>query len=515
MKAEDLKNSILQLAMEGKLVPQDPNDEPASVLLERIREEKEKLIKEKKIKRNNKESFIFRKNGHFYEKIGKKGEPVCIDNEIPFKIPDSWECVRLGAFSEIARGGSPRPIKQYITEDSNGINWIKIGDTIKGDKYIYSTREKIKPEGIKKSRYVEEGDFLLTNSMSFGRPYILKTNGCIHDGWLVIKLNEDLFYQDFMFYLLSSNFIFEQFSKLSAGSAVKNLKIDSVKKVFVPIPPLNEQKLIVKKIEEILPFITEYSKYQEQLDKLDSEFPDRLKSSILHDAIQGKLVPQDYNDEPSSILLERIRDKKERLIKEKKIKRNKNESFIFKENNHYYEKIGNNEPICIDDEIPFEIPNSWIWSRLNSFTNIVMGQSPKGESVIESTNEGMEFHQGKIFFGDKFLEKSNKTTLKPSKISPPNSILLCVRAPVGKINLCDREICVGRGLASLKPYINESLNYLYYALLNYEKEFTKKSTGSTFKAITKTIVENELIPIPPLKEQERIVKKIEDILDLM
>ena len=199
----------------------------------------------------------------------------------------------------------------------------------------------------------------------------------------------------------------------------------------------------------------------------------------------------------------------------KKIKRNKNESFIFKENNHYYEKIGNNEPICIDDEIPFEIPNSWIWSRLNSFTNIVMGQSPKGESVIESTNEGMEFHQGKIFFGDKFLEKSNKTTLKPSKISPPNSILLCVRAPVGKINLCDREICVGRGLASLKPYINESLNYLYYALLNYEKEFTKKSTGSTFKAITKTIVENELIPIPPLKEQERIVKKIEDILDLM
>ena len=143
-----------------------------------------------------------------------------------------------------------------------------------------------------------------------------------------------------------------------------------------------------------------------------------------------------------------------------------------------------------------------------------MGQSPQGESVIES-NEGMEFHQGKIFFGEKFLEKSNKTTLKPSKISPPNSVLLCVRAPVGKINLCDREICVGRGLASLNPYINESLDYLYYALLNYEKEFTKKATGSTFKAITKKIVENELIPIPPLEEQVRIVKPIEDILDLV
>ena len=251
---DKLRSSILQEAVQGKLVPQDPTDEPASVLLEKIKEEKERLIKEKKIKRNKNESVIYKKNNHFYEKIGND-EPICIDDEIPFEMPESWECVRLGAFNEIERGGSPRPIKQYITEDSNGINWIKIGDTIKGDKYIYSTKEKIKPEGMKKSRYVEEGDFLLTNSMSFGRPYILKTNGCIHDGWLVIKLNDKLFYQDFMFYLLSSNFIFEQFSKLSAGSAVKNLKIDSVKKVFVPVPPLNEQKRIVKKIEEILPFL--------------------------------------------------------------------------------------------------------------------------------------------------------------------------------------------------------------------------------------------------------------------
>ena len=199
------------------------------------------------------------------------------------------------------------------------------------------------------------------------------------------------------------------------------------------------------------------------------------------------------------------------MIKEKKIKRNKNESFIFKENNHFYEKIGNKGTICIDDEIPFEIPYSWIWVRLNSFCNIIMGQSPKGEFVIES-DEGIEFHQGKIFFGEKFLEKSNKTTTNPSKISPPNSILLCVRAPVGKINLSDREVCVGRGLASLKPYIGGCLSYLYYALLNYEDEFTKKATGSTFKAITKSVVEDQLIPIPPLEEQKRIVEKIEELL---
>ena len=246
----DFKKVILQEAVQGKLVPQDPNNEPAYVLLENIKQENAKLIKAKKIKKNNKESVIFKESGHYYEKVGKK-EPVCIDDEIPFEIPDNWEWCRMGAFNEIARGGSPRPIKQYITDDPNGINWIKIGDTIKGEKYIYSTKEKIKPEGMKKSRYVEEGDFLLTNSMSFGRPYIMKTNGCIHDGWLVIKLNKDLFYQDFMFFLLSSNFIFKEFTRLSAGSTVKNLKIDSVKKVLVPIPPLNEQKRIVDKVEQL------------------------------------------------------------------------------------------------------------------------------------------------------------------------------------------------------------------------------------------------------------------------
>ena len=207
-----------------------------------------------------------------------------------------------------------------------------------------------------------------------------------------------------------------------------------------------------------------------------------LKNSILQMAMEGKLVPQDPNDEPASVLLERIKEEKERLIKEKKIKRNNKESFIFRKDNHFYEKVGKNEPICIDDQIPWDIPENWSWCRLKSFTNIIMGQSPKGQYVIESGN-GIEFHQGKIFFGDKFLEKSDKVTLKPTKISYPNSILLCVRAPVGKINLCDREICIGRGLASIKPYTEESLNYLYYILLNYEKYFMKKATGSTFKAI--------------------------------
>ena len=175
------KSKILDLAIRGKLVPQDPNDEPASVLLERIRSEKEELIKQGKIKRNKKESVIFKcSDNSYYEKIGN--DVTCIDDEIPVETPVNWQWVRLGSTVRIERGGSPRPIKSYITTDSNGINWIKIGDVYKDGKYITNTKEKIKPTGIKKSREVYPGIFLLTNSMSFGRPYISKMYGCVHDG---------------------------------------------------------------------------------------------------------------------------------------------------------------------------------------------------------------------------------------------------------------------------------------------------------------------------------------------
>ena len=240
-----------------------------------------------------------------------------------------------------------------------------------------------------------------------------------------------------------------------------------------------------------------------------------LKNSILQLAMEGKLVPQDPNDEPASVLLDKIREEKEQLIKEKKIKRNNKESFIFRKNGHFYEKIGKKgEPVCIDDEIPFEIPKNWIWYRLNVFANIIMGQSPKGEFVVDN-GEGIEFHQGKLFFGEKYLNESDKSTIKPSKISPRNSILLCVRAPVGVINICDREICIGRGLTSIKPFIDDCFNYLYYFLLTQEIRYKSKATGSTFKAIKKEIVENTLIPAPPLNEQKRIVDKIEALLPLI
>ena len=250
---ELLKKSILQEAVQGKLVPQDPNDEPASVLLERIRAEKQALIKAGKIKKNKNESIIFRRDNSHYEKRGS--EEVCIDDEIPFEIPESWEWVRLGAVLEIARGGSPRPIKQYLTTEPDGINWIKISDTDKGGKYIYKTKEKIRLEGVAKSRMVHSGDFLLTNSMSFGRPYILKTNGCIHDGWLVLSNIFECYCVDFLYYILSSPFAYYQFCDSVSGAVVKNLNSDKVANALFPFPPLSEQVRIVQQIEGLLPLV--------------------------------------------------------------------------------------------------------------------------------------------------------------------------------------------------------------------------------------------------------------------
>ena len=216
------KSKILDLAIHGKLVPQDPTDKSASELLKRI----------------NPKAEITSDNGH-YQKNKQ------------FEIPSTWVLCKLGAVNEIARGGSPRPIKDYLTNDANGINWIKIGDTTKDGKYINTVKEKIRPEGVKKSRLVHKGDFLLTNSMSYGRPYILNVDGCIHDGWLVISPIGKAYTSDFLYYLLSSSFAYEQFTNVASGGVVTNLNSDKVADTIFPLPPYTEQERIVAKIEEL------------------------------------------------------------------------------------------------------------------------------------------------------------------------------------------------------------------------------------------------------------------------
>lgn len=228
-----LKSKIIDAGIQGKLTEQLPEDGTAEELYQQIQQERKKQEECGKIKKED----LF---------------PDIEDQSIPFSVPNTWLWTYLGNVSYIVRGGSPRPIKQYITHDADGINWIKIGDVEKGGKYIYHTNERIIPEGEKKSRRVYPGDFLLTNSMSFGRPYISQIEGCIHDGWLLIR-NLNGFDPDYLYYLLSSSYLYGQFTEKASGSTVDNLNIDKVKSAMIPLPPLAEQKRIVAKLEELLP----------------------------------------------------------------------------------------------------------------------------------------------------------------------------------------------------------------------------------------------------------------------
>lgn len=212
---QKLRGLILELAARGKLVPQDPNDEPASELLKRIAREKSRLKME--------------------------SSPLAGRKEWPFELPKGWEWVRFGDMAEIERGGSPRPIKSFLTDDPNGLNWIKIGDTDIGGKYITSCSERICRAGLSKTRMIYPGDFLLTNSMSFGRPYISQIEGCIHDGWLRISPPKSLD-KDYLYSLLSSPFVRKLFVVAAAGAVVMNLNADKVRELPIPLPPLAEQR---------------------------------------------------------------------------------------------------------------------------------------------------------------------------------------------------------------------------------------------------------------------------------
>ena len=439
---------------------------------------------------------------------------------MPFEIPESWEWVRLGDICIIARGGSPRPIKNYLTNGADGINWIKIGDSDKGGKYINSTKEKIRPEGVAKSRLVHVGDFLLTNSMSFGRPYILNVDGCIHDGWLVLSGYQDAYDKDFLYYMLSSRFAYFQFCDIVSGAVVKNLNSDKVSGSLFPLPPLPEQHRIVSKIEELLPYITEYEKAEKSLTALNKAFPDQLKKSILQQAVQGKLVPQDPNDEPASVLLERIRAEKQELIKAKKIKRDKNESIIFKRDNSHYE-LCNGVEKCIDDEIPFEIPESWCWARLSNIcTKLVDGNHnpPKGELsptdylMLSSTNINNNYliDLDRVrFLSKEVFEKENLRTNVEI-----GDIFFTSVGSLGRSCVYEGgyNICFQRSVTVIKTFIYNYFLKLFFDNPNYQDKVNREATGTAQKGFYLNQIASSLIAIPPIEEQHRIVSKIEELL---
>ena len=522
MEAEDLKNSILQLAMEGKLVPQDPNDEPASVLLERIREEKEKLIKEKKIRRNNKESFIFRKNGHFYEKVGKKCESICIDDEIPFDIPDSWEWCRFGYVVDFSLGKTP-PRKEPIFWDNATIPWVAISDMVDG-KIINCTQENVNNYALEKSFkgvLVPKGTLLMSFKLTVGKVSILGLDAVHNEAIISIKpfIDDNNCFRDYLFRVLP---LISQTGDTKSAIKGKTLNSKSLNKLLIPLPPLNEQERIINKIEDIIPLIEEYGVDKEQLDKVNSEFPDKLKNSILQEAIQGKLIPQNPNDEPASVLLERIRDDKERLIKEKKIKRNKNESFIYKKNGHFYEKVGKKgESICIDNEIPFEIPKSWEWCRLGFIGDWGAGSTPKrGETKYYLNGNIPWLKTGDLNNGfiNEVPEYITELALKETsvKLNPIGSVLIAMYgATIGKVGILNIQATTNQACCACLPFDGIYNEFLFYYLMSQNKNFNKMGEGGAQPNISRTKIIKYLFPVPPFNEQKRIVARIKKLINLI
>ena len=425
-------------------------------------------------------------------------------------LPEGWSWERLGNISTIARGGSPRPIKAFITDDANGVNWIKIGDTEKDGKYIFSTKEKIKPEGVSKSRFVKSGDFLLTNSMSFGRPYILKTNGCIHDGWLVIGDIELVFNQDYLYYALSANYMYQTMAIMAGGSTVDNLNSDLVKSLLFPIPPINEQKSIAQKVSDLLDFV-------ESIKNNEATIVGKialLKSKILDLAIRGKLVPQDPDDEPASVLLERIRAEKEELIKQGKIKRDKKESVIFKgEDNSYYSLTADKKRF--DAEIPFEIPKNWCWTTLPSVASVELGKTldkAKNTGSYHPYLRSVNVQWGYIDLSDLNEMKFEEHEIDKYSIKR-NDLLICEGGDVGRCCIWERNdtFLYQNALHRVRFYADLEPRFYLYVMMLYESLGILKniSTGVTIKHLTGNVLSAMPVPLPPLADQKQIVDAIE------
>lgn len=534
MTGQQLKNSILQLAVQGKLVPQDPADEPASDLLARIREEKEQLIREKKIKREKNPSEIFRgDDGHFYERVGKN-EPVCIDEELPFEIPETWEWARLFNLFSIINGDRGKNYPAKSTLKPTGIPFISAlnlnGKTVVQDENLLCMTED-QYNRLGNGKLIQD-DIVVCIRGSLGKhgkyPF---TKGAIASSLVILRsIISASSISDYIMMWLDAPIFFAEIKKYGNGTAQPNLAAKSLEQFFVPLPPLAEQQRIVAKIEELLPFVERYEQTENKLEKLNTTFPDQLKKSILQEAIQGKLVPQDPADEPASILLERIRAEKEQLIKEGKIKREKNPSQIFRgEDGHFYERIGKAEPVCIDEELPFEIPETWEWARLNDIcVYIQRGKSPKYSTIEQIPVISQKCVQWAGFSIEKakFIDPDSLTKYTLERFLQNGDLLWNSTGlgTLGRVAIYNNQVnpfkaAVADSHVTIVRLLNKAVipDYIYFYLANpsVQNVIEDQSDGTTKqKELATNTIKQYLTPIPPLAEQQRIVEKLEQILSL-
>ena len=522
MTGKQLKNSILQWAIQGKLVPQDPNDESVSVLLERIRAEKARLVKEKKIKKDKNESIIYRgEDNSYYEKFIATGEVKCIDEEIPFEIPATWEWCRLGyIFSHCtgkALNGTNRKGNLYTYITTSNLYWDRF--ELSSLKEMYFTEEELGKCTATK------GDLLVCEGGDIGRSaiwnydYNIRIQNHIHKLRSYIPLCTRFFY-----YVM---YLYKGIGYIGGkGIGIQGLSSGALHNILIPTPSINEQKRIISQIEAIMPIAVKYEKSQEELNQLNDSIHNKLRKSILQEAIQGKLVPQITEEGTAKELLAKIRKEKEHLAKEGKLKKSAlTDSVIFRgDDNKYFEKIDKIEK-DITDEIPFEIPVEWNWCRLGCIASIKGGKRvPVGEKLT-TENTGhvyirvADMKQNSVTDNDiHYVSEAIFQKIKAYTISS-DDLYITVAGTIGNVG----EIPSTFNNANLTENANKivfkfiSKKFLMYCLLSDFVQSQIKScttkVGQPKLAIIR--IENLLIPLPPLKEQYRIVAKIEQLASIM
>ena len=505
MTAKQLKNSILKEAVQGKLIKQNKEDEPASELVKRIKAERDNLIKAGKIKPNKNISSIYRKGNSFYEKIGK--EEICIDEELPFEIPKTWEWIRLENLA-LNYDGKRKPVSVEFRSKQEKIYdyYGATGVIDKVENYIFDgTFVLIGEDG---------GNFYSDKDVAFIVRGTFWANNHVH----VLGIYSGI-ESYFCYYLNSLNL---PAMGLINGIAVPKLNQANLNKILIPLPPIEEQKRIVNKLNELMPLIDEYEKLERELNELDKKFPERLKKSILKEAVQGKLIKQNKEDEPASELVKRIKAEREKLIKAGKIKPNKNISSIYRKGNSFYEKIGKEE-ICIDEELPFEIPTTWEWTYFKDIVYYSMGKTPprKEKEYWENTKFAWVSIADLVANGFiyKTKEKVNQYSVDKifrNKISKAGTLLMSFKLTVGKVSILGIDAYHNEAIISIYPFINDKnimRDYLFFILPLISQYGNTKSAikGNTLNSDSLDLL---YIPLPPIEEQKRIVEKLDKFMKL-
>ena len=509
MNGKQLKNSILQWAIQGKLVSQDPNDEPASVLLEHIREEKAKLVKEKKIKKDKNESIIYRGDDNsYYEKFIATGEVKCIDEEIPFEIPNGWEWERVGNIFFVTKLAGFEYTKFFTKEAISAFNPIPI---VRAQNVRMGFFEENKNEAIsemlsnqlKRSALNKKCLLMTFIGAGIGDTCIFPAERKNHLAPNVAKIEplDDSIFLDYAVFALMSPCGQRGVNAIKKSTAQPSLSMETIRKLLIPIPPFKEQKCISLKLSEVLPLVEKYSKVQKVQNQINDEINILLSKSILQEAIRGKLVPQIAEEGTADKLLAEIHKEKERLVKEGKLKKAiLTDSVIYKgDDNKYYERINAQ---TVEIELPFEYPNSWAVLRLKDICQLIDGEKRNGKGICLDA---------------KYLRgKSSATIIEKGKyVYTDDNIILVDGENSGEVFTVPQDGYMGSTFKQLWLSSTMWKPYILAFILFYKEELRNSKRGAAIPHLNKELFYNLPIGIPPYQEQQRIAERINELSQLL